>query len=140
MGLFKNNNLLNRAKSRMKESEEQAEEYAKHPSRLNSLIDNAKEKLKHLDDNRHNLKNIVRYVTVFGRMLRDYAGGHYPRLPWKSLLTIIASILYFINPFDIIPDFIPGIGLIDDITLLAWVYKNIEHDVEDYLDWEEAIA
>lgn len=140
MRILKNNNLLSRAKDRMKESEEQAEEYAKHPGRLGSLINNAKEKLKNLDDSRHNLKNIVRYVTVFVRMLKDYASGRYPRLPWKSLLTIIGSILYFINPLDIIPDFIPGIGLIDDLTLLAWVYKNIERDVENYLDWEEAIA
>lgn len=132
--------LLDRAKERMKESGEQAEEYAKHPGKLESLISNAKEKLKQLDDNKHNLKNIIRYVTVFVRMLKDVSAGYYPNLPWRSVLTIVAAVLYFVNPLDLVPDFIPGIGLLDDLTLLGWVYKNIERDVESYLDWEEKIA
>lgn len=140
MRISKNKDLLDRAKERMEESGEQAVDYAKNPGKLKSLISNAKEKLKQLDDNRHNLKNIIRYVSVFVRMMKDFSSGYYPHLPWKSLLTIIASVLYFINPLDIIPDFIPGIGLIDDITLLGWVYKNIERDVESYLDWEESRA
>ncbi len=140
MRILKNKDLLSRAKERMEESGDQAEEYAKNPGKLKSLIVNAKEKLKQIDDNRNNLKNIVRYVTVFVRMVKDFSSGYYPHLPWKSLLTIIASVLYFINPLDIIPDFIPGIGLLDDLTLLGWVYKNIESDVENYLDWEESKA
>lgn len=132
--------LLNRAKARMEESGDQAEEYAKNPGKLGGLISNAKEKLKQLDDSRTNLKNIIRYVTVFIRMLKDVSSGYYPNLPWRSLLTIVASILYFVNPLDLIPDFIPGIGLLDDITLLGWVYKNIERDVERYLDWDESMS
>lgn len=129
--------VLSRAKKRMDESADQAEEYVKNPGKLERLIGNAKEKLMNMENRRHTLKNVVRHVSVFVRIMKDYSAGYYPHLPWKSILSIIGVILYFINPLDIIPDFIPGIGLLDDITLLAWVYKSIENDVDDYLDWEQ---
>ena len=139
MRIFKNqDNILNRAKRRMEESADEAEDMAKSPGKLERLIQNAKGKLMDMDERRTTLKNVVRYVTVFIRIMKDYNAGYYPHLPWKSLLSIVGVILYFINPLDIIPDFIPGIGLLDDVTLLAWVYKNIESEVEDYLDWEKS--
>ena len=130
-------NILNRAKKNMSDSADQAEEYAKNPNKLQRLIFNAKDKLMQMEDRRHTLKNVVRHVSVFIRMIKDYKTGYYPHLPWKSLLSIVGGLLYFVNPFDVIPDFIPGIGMLDDITLLAWVYKSIENEVEDYLDWEK---
>lgn len=141
MRRFKNgDNILNRAKKRMEESADEAGEMARNPGKLQRLIFNAKEKLMNMENRRHTLKNVVRYLSVFIRIIKDYNAGYYPHLPWKSLLSIVGVILYFINPLDVIPDFIPGIGLIDDITLLAYVYKSIENDVEDYLDWEESRA
>lgn len=141
MRRFKNgDNILGRAKKRMEESADEAGELAKNPGKLQRLISNAKEKLMGMDERRHTLKNVVRYLSVFIRMIKDYNAGYYPRLPWKSLLSIVGVIMYFINPFDIIPDFIPGIGLLDDVTLLAYVYRSIENDVEDYLDWEQSNA
>lgn len=138
MRIFKNKDgILNRAKNQMEESADQAEEYARNPNKLQRLVQNAKEKLMNMENRRTTLKNVVRYVSVYIRILKDYSGGYYPYLPWKSFLSIIGAVLYFVNPFDVIPDFIPGVGFLDDITLLGWVYKNIENDVEDYLGWEQ---
>ena len=138
MRILKNqDDILNRAKKKMGESADQATDYAKNPGKLESLVTNAKEKLMNMDERRHTFKNVVRHLSVFVRMIKDYKVGYYPHLPWKSLLSIIGAILYFINPLDIIPDFIPGIGLLDDVTLFAWVYKSIENEVEDYLSWEQ---
>ncbi len=138
MRILKNGeDLLRRARKRMDESSDQAEDYAKNPGKLERLVLNAKDKLMHMENRRHNLKNMVRHVSVFVRLSKDYSSGYYPNLPWRSFLSIVGAILYFVNPFDVIPDFIPGIGLLDDITLLGWVYKSIENDVDDYLSWEE---
>lgn len=124
----------------MTRSADEAEDIAKNPGKLERLIFNAKDKLMNMENRRHTLKNGIRYISVFVRIMKDYNAGYYPHLPWKSLLSIIGVILYFINPLDIIPDFIPGIGLLDDITLLAYVYRSIEGDVEKYLDWEQSKA
>lgn len=138
MRIRKNGNLLNRAKERMEESTEQAEEYAKNPGRLSRLIVDARKKLMQLDGRRYNLRNFIMHISVFSRMIKDYSAGKYPHLPWKTLVSIVGSLLYFVNPLDLIPDFIPFIGYLDDVTLLAWVYTSLESDADKYIDWAEA--
>lgn len=135
MRILKDSRLLKKAKGRMEESAEEAEEYAKNPGRLSSLISDARRKLMQLDARRYNLRNFISHITVFSQIIRDRSAGVYPKFPWKSLLSIIGSLLYFLNPLDVIPDFIPFIGYLDDVTLMAWVYRSIESDVNTYLAW-----
>lgn len=137
MRIKKDSKLLRKAKDRMEESAEQAAEYAKNPGRLSSLIFDARNKLMQLDGSRYNLRNFILHISVFSRIIKDRSAGVYPNFPWKSLLSIVGSLLYFLNPLDVIPDFIPFIGYLDDITLLAWVYRSIESDVNRYLAWAE---
>ncbi len=70
-------------------------------------------------------------------MAKAYASGRYRDIPWKSMLIILGSIIYFINPLDMIPDLIPVAGLTDDFAILLWVYDSIETEVERFLAWEE---
>ena len=75
---------------------------------------------------------------TLGRLLRAYAQGEYREIPWKSLLLIVAAILYFINPIDVIPDLIPLVGLTDDFGVLFLVYKTIGGDIDKFLEWEKS--
>lgn len=135
MRILKDSRLLKKARGKMEESADEAEEYAKSPGRLSSLISDARHKLMQLDGRRYNLRNFISHISVFSRILRDRSAGVYPKFPWKSLLSIVGSLLYFLNPLDVIPDFIPFIGYLDDVTLMAWVYRSIESDVNTYLAW-----
>lgn len=49
---------------------------------------------------------------------------------------ILGAILYFLNPFDIVPDALPFIGYIDDVTILGWVISSLRSDIEDFRRWE----
>jgi uncharacterized membrane protein YkvA (DUF1232 family) len=49
----------------------------------------------------------------------------------------VAAILYFISPLDVIPDFIPGVGYVDDVAVIAWVLNSIAHDLDDFRAWEQ---
>lgn len=135
MRIKKDNKLLRKAKEKMDESVDQAEEYASDPGRLSSLFHNTRNKLMQLDGRRYNLRGFIHNITVFSRIIKDRSAGVYPNFPWKSLISIVGSLLYFLNPLDVIPDFIPFIGYLDDVTLMAWVYRSIEADVDRYLDW-----
>jgi uncharacterized membrane protein YkvA (DUF1232 family) len=42
-----------------------------------------------------------------------------PRVPQKYKVMGLAALLYLINPFDLIPDFLPGVGYVDDLGALT---------------------
>lgn len=75
---------------------------------------------------------------VLGRLLRAYVVGDYREIPWKTMLTLVAALLYFVNPLDLIPDVIPVTGLTDDFAVLVWVYNAMRLEIDKFLAWEKA--
>ena len=73
---------------------------------------------------------------LFGRLVKAYATGKYRHIPWKSVLIILAALIYFINPIDLVPDLIPGLGLSDDFGVLLWVFNAVQGEVDKFVAWE----
>ena len=71
-------------------------------------------------------------------MLKDVKKGTYPNVPWFTIASIAVALLYVFNPFDLVPDFIPGVGYIDDLAVLSIGMGWIETDLHKYLDWRLA--
>ncbi len=69
------------------------------------------------------------------RMLEDVARRRYRRLPVRTLIAAAAALVYFLNPLDLIPDVLPGLGLIDDAAVLAWIVGLIRKDLNAYRAW-----
>lgn len=70
------------------------------------------------------------------KMLRDYYKGTYKSVPWFTISSIVFVLIYVLNPIDIVPDFIPGLGYIDDLTVFTIGLRFIETDLHNYLDWK----
>lgn len=47
-----------------------------------------------------------------------YLASRDPRVPWMAKLIIGAVVAYALSPVDLIPDFIPILGYLDDLILL----------------------
>lgn len=77
-------------------------------------------------------------LFVVSRLLKAYATGEYRQVPWKTIIRIIAVLLYFVNPIDIIPDLLPIIGLTDDIALTLWLFSSVKDDIEKFQAWEQS--
>ena len=117
----------------------EAKEMIQSNDKLKGLLIRVRKKLD--DQGDKNLwKELVEMVNTFARMIKSYINGHYKEIPWKSLLLIVAGLIYFINPFDFIPDFIPAAGFLDDLTILVWIYKRLKMDIEGFKIWEEGLA
>lgn len=69
-------------------------------------------------------------------MIKDFKNGVYPHVPWFTIATMVLALVYLLNPFDLIPDFIPGIGYVDDLSVLAIGTGWIESDLHKYLDFK----
>ena len=76
-------------------------------------------------------------VTTLSRMVKAYVSGEYKIIPWGSIVKIIAVLLYFISPIDLIPDFIPFLGLTDDFALTMWLFSSLADDFANFEAWEK---
>jgi uncharacterized membrane protein YkvA (DUF1232 family) len=73
-------------------------------------------------------------------MTKAYAQGQYRNVPWKTMLLIVGAILYFIDPIDFIPDFIPVTGLTDDLGILLWVVSHVSDEIDKFILWEQGFT
>lgn len=106
-----------------------AEEIINQRDKLYRLIGEATEKALKQQER---LKNIKRDLDALIELARAYAAGEYRRLPWKSILMVVAAIIYFVNPFDIIPDFLGVLGFVDDATVIGLVANALREEVERF--------
>ncbi|MBZ9651971.1 YkvA family protein [Psychroflexus montanilacus] len=83
-------------------------------------------------------KKYKQKIILMFQFLKDVKQKKYPETPWKTLAAMIFTVLYIINPLDLIPDFIPIIGYIDDLAVFGFVLKLINKDLESYQEWKLA--
>lgn len=115
------------------EAKNRASAYAEDPDKLNDLLDRATKKA---NARKGRLAQVWDSLTACFRLLRAYATGQYRDIPWASLLSIIASVIYFVMPLDLIPDFLLAFGLIDDAALIGWILGSVKGDIEHFIEWE----
>lgn len=76
-------------------------------------------------------------IKLMFAMIRDYWNGNYRDVPWKSIAAIAGALLYVLNPLDVIPDLLIGIGFLDDAGVVALCLKLVESDLYRYAAWKE---
>ncbi|MCK8492504.1 MULTISPECIES: YkvA family protein [Spirosoma] len=111
--------------------------YARNTRSLYNLIREALDKSGGLSG--ANIAAFRDQLGVVTRLLKAYASGEYRQLPWKTLIRMIAVLIYFVSPIDILPDFLPIIGLTDDIALMLWLFSGIKDDIEKFRYWESTV-
>lgn len=74
--------------------------------------------------------------TVFS-LVGDYLHGNYKKVSKTSLLLIIGSLLYLLNPMDLVPDFLLGVGFLDDLAVFTYMIKKIRQELDKYRNWKD---
>lgn len=98
------------------------------------LVEDAMRKLA---DHPHVFAKIKDEFESLLRLVKACVTGRYKQLPWTSILTSVAAIIYFVNPFDLVPDFIIGAGLLDDATVIAMAVNALSKDLAAFRVWEQ---
>lgn len=117
-----------------KKFEKKAKEYVKRPEKTEILI---KDATKKADDKKGSLTEIWDNLQLLFELVSAWRKGEYRKIPTASIVTIIASIIYFVSPIDLMPDFLVGLGIVDDAAVIGFVLKQITADLEKFKIWKE---
>lgn len=128
-------NNLKKIENSFKNSKEEAEKLIDDKEKTNKKLDEAFEKAS---ANKGKLEEVWNYLQLFFSISRDYINGNYREVPKGSIIAIISALIYFLSPIDLIPDFIPVIGYIDDIFVLGLVFNQVKSDLDEYEKWKNA--
>jgi uncharacterized membrane protein YkvA (DUF1232 family) len=77
-------------------------------------------------------------LELFHSLLLAWWRGEYPGISRKAIVSVVASLLYFLSPVDLIPDWMIMFGFIDDLAVLAWVGRTWKHELGAFRAWREA--
>jgi uncharacterized membrane protein YkvA (DUF1232 family) len=76
-------------------------------------------------------------LMALARLVTAWARREYTAVPWRTILMAVGALVYFLDPFDAIPDAIPGLGYLDDASVVALVAGAIKTDLERFVRWEQ---
>lgn len=89
-------------------------------------------KMWHRIDSAGPLKRIAWKIRLAWGLVRDTLSGEYKGLPKRDLLLIVAALAYLALVVDIVPDFIPVLGWMDDCVVLTWVFTRLSSELKRY--------
>ena len=115
-----------------------ARKLLRDPAAIDELAQHARSKATGSSNSR--IRELGERIKLLGRLVRAYANGSYREITVGNVVLIVAAILYFVTPIDLIPDAVPGAGLMDDATVLAFVLAKLEIELDRFSGWEKAQA
>lgn len=117
-----------------------AEEYLKKPTRVKQLLNDAYQKASEKNDVGSIAHEAWETLQTLFRLIRAAVSGEYTGLPTTTVVAAVAVTIYFLSPIDLIPDFIPVLGLLDDVALVAWFSTTIKEELDKFSEWEKTRA
>jgi len=83
---------------------------------------------------------LIQDFKLLYALIKDYWKGEYREVSLWSIIVFFFAIVYIISPVDVLPDFIPGTGQIDDVTVLLVCLYFLEKDLYRYKEWKDKLS
>ncbi len=71
-------------------------------------------------------------------LIRDWFSGAYDKVPTRMIVSLAGALIYLVSPLDLIPDWVPMAGLVDDAAILAFVFRLSKVDLDAYRKWKNS--
>jgi uncharacterized membrane protein YkvA (DUF1232 family) len=82
------------------------------------------------------LKRFIEDYRVLKELIKDYRGGRYRQALYGTVAAAAFALLYVFNPFDLLPDVVPFLGVLDDASVVTACLMLIERDLSKYRNWK----
>ncbi len=96
------------------------------------------EKILNKFESKGKLKRYLDDALLLFSLVKDYASGDYREIPFNIVAAAGAALLYVLSPIDLIPDFIPIVGYLDDAAVVAFCLNLMEKDLVTYKIWKDS--
>jgi uncharacterized membrane protein YkvA (DUF1232 family) len=106
------------------------------PKDIDKVVDKSEE-IKKKFRSRGPLKRFVEDGKLLTALVKDWRAGIYRQALYSTIAAVVFGLIYVFNPFDIVPDFIPFLGVMDDATVVGALLMLVERDLRKYRSWKE---
>lgn len=118
----------------------QASRLAGKPGRIARILADLTVKISRVDWSAEGRLKLKQQLLLAGRLIKANLSGAYSLKSKRMLVGLLAACIYFINPFDLIPDLLAGIGLVDDMAIIAWVFSSAAEELQAFEEWEKTTS
>lgn len=110
----------------------EAEKAIRNSQRLDKILTQGREAAR----NTPGIGIVAEDLFLGIEMIRDWKRKIYKDVPMRTVIALIATIIYLVSPVDIIPDVVPGLGVVDDAAVVGLCIKAVHDDIRKYEHWK----
>jgi uncharacterized membrane protein YkvA (DUF1232 family) len=110
------------------------------PFKVVTILNETANKLADKESKDNKFKQLFDVALTLVRLVRSYISGEYREIETSTIISGFAVLLYVLSPIDLVPDFIPVLGFLDDLSLVSWFLGKFQAEITRYREWENRTA
>jgi uncharacterized membrane protein YkvA (DUF1232 family) len=110
------------------------------PLKVVLILDEVATRLADAHSKDNKFKQLIDTALAVVRLVRSYVAGEYRQVHSSTIVSGIAVFLYVLSPIDLVPDFIPVVGFLDDLSLISWFVGKFKGEIASFREWEARTA
>ena len=107
------------------------------PFKVVTVLNEVANKLASKERETNKFRQLFEVALTLVRLVRSYVSGEYREISTSTIISGLAVLLYVLSPIDLVPDFIPVVGFLDDLSLVSWFVGKFQSEILRFHDWEE---
>jgi uncharacterized membrane protein YkvA (DUF1232 family) len=113
----------------------EASEYLGDQQKTQGLLTKA---LKLANEKKGSLGAAWDKLQLFFELVKAYSKGEYKHVSPSTIITVLGALIYFVSPLDLVPDFIVGLGLLDDAAVIGYTVKKLSSELDAFRKWRDS--
>ena len=107
------------------------------PFKVVSILNETADKLADKGSKDNKFRQLFDVALTLVRLVRSYVTGDYRDISTSTIVSGLAVLLYVLSPIDLVPDFIPVLGFLDDLSLVSWFVGKFQGEITRFREWEQ---
>ena len=107
------------------------------PFKVVTILNETADKLADQGSKTNKFRQLFDVALTLVRMVRSFISGEYRDISTSTVVSSLAVLLYVLSPIDLVPDFIPVVGFLDDLSLISWFVGKFSTEINRYKEWEQ---